>query len=896
MPLRSGEKLGPYEIVDAAGAGGMGEVYRARDTRLDRTVAIKILPSHLSTDPAMRQRLEREAKAVATLSHPNICTLFDVGHQSGVDFLVMEYLEGETLDKRLEKGPLPLDELLKVAVQVADALERSHKQGIVHRDLKPANVMLTKGGAKLMDFGLAKGSESAPLATALTEMTADAKKLTAEGTIVGTFQYMSPEQLEGHEADVRTDIFAFGEVLYEMATGKPAFSGRTKASLIASILSADPKPLSELAPMTPPALDRVVRTCLAKDPDERFQTAHDLKLQLQWIMEGGTQLGIPAPVAHRRKNRERLAWASGVILALLVAAGFLAYMRSRPRELYQFLVMPPEKTAFNFRGLAGPPAVSPDGKQVAFVATTVGQIGNRSLWLRNLDSVDARPLNGTEGAIYPFWSPDGRFLGFFSNGKLKKIEVATGVVLNICDVPEGRGGAWNEQGVIIFGQRDGALLRTTATGGGEPQKVTELVRTVTQTSHRFPYFMPDGEHFIYVAQAPETHAFFTSLSDPSKSIRLDEVTSNVAFVDGKLLYTRESTLLAQPFDTVKGTFSGEPVPIAEQVQVDPQFNFAVFSSSKNGVLAFQSGAVDVGTKLISVDRKGAETLLDTEPSMIGALALAPSGRLAMSIREPGGTHTNVWNFDPATKQKSRFTFDDQSCCPYFSPDGSKLLYASSAAAAGGSRATTVRVKPASGLGSDQVLLDTPDEVYPNGWSPDGKYVLLEKHSVTPQVRWELWALPTSGGQKPFLLLKTDADARGPSVSPDGKWLSFDGRDSGRYEAYVVPFRPDPNDATPKGKWQISNGGALQTTWSKNGKELFFSNSSYTTLFAAEIDAKGDNFTASTPKPLFDLNPHPVFNQFYFPTPDGEHFYMTVYSQGSAEPFTVTVNWTEKLKH
>ena len=451
MALQAGEKLGPYEIQAAAGAGGMGEVYRARDTRLERTVAIKILPSHLAGDPGLRQRLDREAKAVATLSHPNICTLYDVGHQSGVDFLVMEYLEGETLDQRLQKGPLPPEQLLQVAIQIADALERAHKQGIVHRDLKPANIMLTKSGAKLMDFGLAKATE-APIATALTEMTLESRKLTAEGTIVGTFQYMAPEQVEGRDADPRTDIFAFGEVLYEMATGQAAFSGRTKASLIAAILTADPKPLSQVAPMSPPALDRVVRTCLAKDPEERFQTVHDLKLQLQWIAEGGTQLGVPAPVAHRRKNRERLAWASGVILALLVAGGFLARERMQRAEVLQFVVMPPEKTNFNFRGLAGPPVLSPDGKLVAFVATVQGQIGNRALWLRSLDTVEARALAGTEGATYPFWSPDSRFVGFFAGGKLKKLEVATGVILAVCDVAEGRGGSWNEEGVILFGR------------------------------------------------------------------------------------------------------------------------------------------------------------------------------------------------------------------------------------------------------------------------------------------------------------------------------------------------------------------------------------------------------------------------------------------------------------
>jgi len=876
----------------------MGEVFRARDTRLNREVAIKILPQHLSSSGKLRERFEREARTISSLKHPNICTLYDVGRADGTDYLVLEYLEGESLADRLAKGPLAVDLVVAYGIQIADALERAHRGGVVHRDLKPGNIMLTKDGVKVLDFGLAKPMAGAALAaSAFGALTAsqETKPLTAEGTIVGTFQYMAPEQLEGKEADARSDLFGFGCVLYEMATGKRPFDGKTQASVVASILASEPPPISSLQPLTPPALERLVKTCIAKDPDERFQTAHDLKLQLKWIAEGGSQAGVPAPVAHHRRNRERLAWASGVVLALLVAAGFLLYQRTRPRALYQFTVMPPEKNAFNFRGLAGPPAVSPDGKRVAFVGTVVGRIGDRALWLRSLDSVEARPLSGTEGAIYPFWSPDGRFLGFFSGGKLKKIEIATGVVLNICDVAEGRGGAWNEQGVILFGQRDGALLRTTAAGGAEPQKVTELDRKVSQTSHRFPYFMPDGEHFIYVAQAAETHGFFTSLADPAKVTRLEEVTGNVAFVDGGLLYTRESTLLAQPFDPVKGTFSGEPAPIAEQVQVDPQFNFSVFSSSKNGVLAFQSGAVDVGTRLLSVDRKGAETLLDSEPSMIGALALAPSGKLAFSVREPGGTHTNIWNFDPVTRQKSRFTFDDQSCCPYFSPDGSKLLYASSAAVSGGSRATTIRLKPASGLGSEQVLLETPDEVYPSGWSPDGKYVVFERHAVTPQVRWEIWVVPTSGGGKPFLLLKMDADARGPGVSPDGKWLSFSGRDSGRYEIYVVPFRPDPNDATPKGKWQISSGGALQSTWRKNGKELFFSNSSYTTLLSAEITAQGDNFSAAAPKALFDLNPHPVFNQFYFPTPDGQHFYMTVYSQGSAQPFTVTVNWPEKLK-
>jgi len=890
MPLQSGPKLGPYEIQAPAGAGGMGEVYRARDTRLERTVAIKILPAHLAGDAGLRQRLDREAKAVATLSHPNICTLYDVGHQAGVDFLVMEYLEGETLDQRLQRGPLPPEQLLPIAIQIADALERAHKQGIVHRDLKPANIMLTKSGAKLMDFGLAKSTE-APIASALTEMTAENRKLTAEGTIVGTFQYMAPEQVEGREADVRTDIFAFGEVLYEMATGQPAFSGRTKASLIAAILSADPKPLSALAPMTPPALERVARTCLAKDPEERFQTVHDLKLQLQWIAEGGTQLGVPAPLAHRRKNRERLAWVSGLVLALLVTGGFLLRERLQRPQVLQFVVVPPEKTDFNFRGIAGPPALSPDGKLIAFVTTLQGQIGNRSLWLRSLDSVEPHPLAGTEGAAYPFWSPDSRFVGFFAGGKLKKLEVSTGVVLAICDVAEGRGGAWNQDGVILFGTRDGGLSRVSA-AGGLPLALTTLDKQFNQTSHRFPYFLPDGDHYIYVAQAPEPHVFWSSLSAP-KNLMLGDLNSNVAFVDGYLLYVREGTLMAQPFSPARGTLSGEPVPIGEQVQYDPQFNFAVFSASKNGEVAYQSGAVDVGTKLMLIDRSGKESLLDQEPAMIESVSLEPSGaRVALSIRE-AGTRGDIWLYQLGPKQKFRFTFDQQSCCPIFSPDGSKLVYES--AISKGAASTTLRMKAASGLGSEQVLMQSSDEFYPTSWSPDGRYVLIERDVLTPKRRWEIWAVPVNTSQPPFLLVKNADSARTPAVSPDGKWLAFAGQDTGRFEIYVVPFRPDPSNPTPAGKWQVSSGGGLEPQWSRSGKELFYNNTSYTTIFAAEITVKGDTFGVAAPKALFDLNPHPVFSNFYAPAPDGQHFYTSVYSQGSAAPFTVTLNWTERLK-
>ncbi|HLN58999.1 MAG TPA: protein kinase, partial [Thermoanaerobaculia bacterium] len=458
MALSAGTRLGPYEILASVGAGGMGEVYRARDTRLERTVAVKILPAHLSRSEEVRQRFEREAKTISSLSHPHICALYDVGNQDGTEYLVMEFLEGETLTDRLSRGALPLEQVLRCGIEIAEALDKAHRQGIVHRDLKPGNIMLTKSGVKLVDFGLAKiatfgrpldaaGREQAaasehPMAenllTALPTMMGN-MNLTQEGTILGTFQYMAPEQLEGKEADARSDIFAFGTVLYEMATGQKAFAGKSQASLIASILSAEPPAISTLSPMTPPAFDRVVRTCLAKDPDDRWQTAHDVMLQLKWIAEGGSQAGVPAPLVARRKSRERLAWGVAALLALSTVSLAALYL-ARPRVVARAVrssILPPEKTTYHFiSDAAGPPAVSPDGLQIAFTARDSS--AKAALWVRSLDSLAARELPGTNGAMYPFWSPDGRHIGFFADGKLKKIEAAGGPTLVLCDAADGR--------------------------------------------------------------------------------------------------------------------------------------------------------------------------------------------------------------------------------------------------------------------------------------------------------------------------------------------------------------------------------------------------------------------------------------------------------------------------
>src|SRR5215468_4407566 len=455
MPLSTGARLGPYELLAPLGAGGMGEVYRARDTRLERTVAVKVLPSHLSASAEVRQRFEREARTISQLSHPHICALYDVGNQDGVEYLVMEFLEGETLAERLLKGPLPADQTLRYGIEIADALDKAHRQGIVHRDLKPGNVMLTKSGIKLLDFGLARYAPTGAGASSVSVLPTQAgTNLTEKGTVLGTFQYMAPEQLEGKEADARTDIFALGTVLYEMATGKKAFSGPSQATLIAAIIGSEPPPISTVQPMVAPALDRVVKACLAKDPEDRWQTAHDVRLQLQWILEGGSQAGVAAPVVARRRTRERLAW--GLFAAAALAAAFFAagYLRRAPKpgRAVRTSVILPEKRFLNFL------AVSPDGAQLAFVAGTPG--GKRQIWLRSLDSLTAQPLASTENSDFPFWSPDGKFLAFFADGKLKKVEAAGGPAVILCDAaPNGLGGTWSREGVILFAHPSAPISR-----------------------------------------------------------------------------------------------------------------------------------------------------------------------------------------------------------------------------------------------------------------------------------------------------------------------------------------------------------------------------------------------------------------------------------------------------
>jgi len=549
MALISGMKLGPYEVLSPLGAGGMGEVYRARDSRLGRDVAIKVLPAHFCSDPVRRQRFEREAKTISSLNHPHICVLHDIGHQDGMDYLVMECVEGETLEKRLEKGPLPVEQVVKIGAEVADALGRAHRSGVVHRDLKPGNIMLTSTGAKLLDFGLAK--PVAPLGNVATLTAAASTKspVTEQGTIIGTFQYMSPEQVEGKELDGRSDIFSLGAVLYEMVTGRRAFEGKSQLSVASAILEKEPQPISAVKPLTPPALDHAVKKCLAKAPDERWQNASDLASELKWIGEAGLQAAVATP----SRKGTRLAWAI-VAVALALSAGLAAWpwLHREPQQLLITTLLPPAKARLVVNGRYGPPAISPDGASVAFIAN---EGGTQSIWIRRLDAATATRLPGTEGALYPFWSPDSRWLGFFGNGKLLKVPVSGGPPQDICAAADARGGSWGSDGTILLTPKGRASeVYGVAENGGQPFQITHLQEGMR--SHRWPYFLPDGKHFLYMASQIGTIL-------PSNQIRMASVdgkedklvllaSSNPEFADGWLLFHREGTMLAARMDVHTG--------------------------------------------------------------------------------------------------------------------------------------------------------------------------------------------------------------------------------------------------------------------------------------------------------------------------------------------------------
>jgi serine/threonine-protein kinase len=851
MPLTSGTKLGPYEITGAIGAGGMGEVYRAKDTRLDRTVAIKVLPAHLADTPEAKQRFEQEARAVSALNHPNICTLHDVGSQDGTEFLVMEFLEGETLAARLEKGALTLDQALKIGIEVADGLDKAHRAGIIHRDLKPGNIMLTKTGAKLLDFGLAKAILPAASGATLTSMamrtTPGTKPLTQQGTIVGTFQYMSPEQVEGKELDARSDLFSFGSVLYEMLTGRAAFQGKSQLSVASAILEKDPEPISTLQPMTPPALDRTVRKCLEKDPEDRWQTARDLLLELKWISESGSQAGVPAPVASHRKNRERISWAIAAVLALVAIASTIGYVQRAPKpaQLIRLSADLGGDAALSGTGFGANEVLSPDGTRLAFVA--IGADKTQRLYIRSLDQMQATALSGTENSRNPFFSPDGQWIAFFSGGKLKKVSVQGGAVVTLCDTANDRGGSWGDDGSIVFaaGNRDG--LSKISSAGGKPEPLTTLNPQAGEVTHRWPQVLPGSKDVIFTDHTSGGQfddadiAVYSAVTGKVKSLIHGGSYSHY-LPSGHLVYIHNGTLFAVPFDIKHLEVTGQSVPVVEGVASVPGTGGAQFSFSDTGTLVYLAGsAVSSDVSIYWMDAAGKFTPLHEATGDYDNPAISPDGkRLAMDITK--GNRTDIWVYEWERDTLTRLTFKgDSNSYAVWTPDGQRIVYASGEK---GGVANLWWIR-ADGGGDAQRLTESKNAQIPWSWSPDGKTLAFYQNNGATS--WDIMTMPIEGSQKtgwkpgdPKPFVNTPAVEVSPAFSPDGRWIAFYSNESGSGEVYVRPF-PGPG-----GKWQISTGGGAFPEWSRNGKELFY-RSSDLKIMVVSYTSSGDSFHADKPR-------------------------------------------------
>jgi eukaryotic-like serine/threonine-protein kinase len=898
MALSSGVRLGPYEIQDAVGAGGMGEVYRARDTRLERTVAIKILPAHLCSSPELKARFEREARAVSSLNHPHICHLYDVGEQDGAAYLVMEYLEGESLADRLRKGPVPFKQALEFAVQITDALAAAHRAGILHRDLKPGNVMLTATGAKLLDFGLAKQSPlltgtaaavsgmtpSTPTMT-LAQLSSPSKDLTQRGTVVGTFQYMAPEVLQGAEADGRSDVFSLGCLLHEMVTGRRAFEGKTQLSVLTAILEKEPEPVSQVQGISPPAFDHLVKTCLEKNPEERFQTALDVKLQLKWIAERGPQ---PLPAARRQRNmRYWLATAAILAAAVAITAAYFMFT-ARPGAVVRSSILPPSGTTFvTMAPAAGPPALSPDAARITFSARD--EQGKALLYVRALDSLTPEPLAGTDDASYPFWSPDSREIGFFAEGKLKKIDANGGPPEILCDAPIGRGGAWSKEGVIVFAPGpSNALLRVPA-GGGSAEPATKLQPARAENSHRWPQFLPDGRHFLFWARSShgaQEHTLQVGTLDSLDAKPLVKSELIGLYTTGHLLFMRNQTLMAQPFNARTLQLSGMAAPVAEHIAVNSTSYRPVFSVSDGGTLVYQSGGLQGGWKLLWFTREGKPT------GSLGALdryldpAISPDGtRVAATLLTSQGTG-DIWIFDLARGTRARLTFGASiHRYPVWSPDGKTLYYGSNEKGA-----FHIYAKATDGSGSEQTIREDEDEFELfKSISPDPQYLVYMRVATGRNAGADIHAMPLFGDRKPFPVVQNSFSNRSPAISPRGKWMAYESNESGRFEVYVTAF---PGGGA---KWQVSTNGGSFPQWRRDGKELFFVDHA-DNMMSLTVETQDNTVRLGTPQALFHALGLQNEQGPYSVTADGKKFLINSGElKEESQPFTIVQNWTAALK-
>jgi eukaryotic-like serine/threonine-protein kinase len=874
MPLAPLTRFGPYEIVGPAGAGGMGEVYRARDTRLGRDVAVKVLPAALAADPEWRRRLEREARAISALSHPNICHLYDLGHHDGVDYLVMEFLEGETLAQRLAGGPLPLEQALRLGIEIADGLHGAHRKGIVHRDLKPGNVMLTRNGARLMDFGVAKPTPGVAAAGEADHLPTEA--FTAVGTLIGTFPYMSPEQARGAEVDSRSDIFALGALLYEMITGRRAFDGESPAAVLASILERDPPSATSLQPTLPAALEDVLRGCLTKDPEERWQTAHDVKLQLQGI---GRRLGATEtkaePPPRRRPSTGLLAGlllALGMVIALAALGGRLSAPAATPPLPLRASILPPAGHSFSPNDFA----VSPDGRRIAFVATSAD--GTSTLWVQSLSSPQASQMPGSERAVFPFWSPDSRWVAFYAGDKLMRVEPGGSGVQVITDVSlNARGGAWGREEVIVFAPSVFGPLFKVPANGGVAVPATQLPEDAPGEAHRFPQFLPDGRRFLYVASWTDQRRsglYLASLDGEESRLVSSEIGDRVLLTAGQLLFVQGGVVYAQPFDSRRGALTGSPRPVVHhELTADWRFGDVPFSVSDHGLLVFQS-RLTYNSQLVWFDRSGRELGSVGAPGSMSP-AISPDGRrVAATFDSHGSGRLSLWVHDLQREVSSRLTSEGTDTALSWSGDGHWLAYSSSRALTGLYR------RLADGSGGEQRLLESGAHMLVNDYSRDGRSLLfMDFGRGTPALR----SIDVESGG----IEDVTVGAEG-AFSPDGRWIAYLGFPVGTLYLQRA-------GAEDPGRVQLFDGPGSQPRWRGDGREIYFI-SSDKRMMAVSLTERDGTLEPGPAEPLFQtriIQSRLVLFQ-YDVTPDGQRFLInSLPREDSAAPLTVLTGWSQE---
>jgi eukaryotic-like serine/threonine-protein kinase len=887
MPVVEGTRLGPYEVLSALGAGGMGEVYRARDTRLGRDVAVKVLPASFSSDKDRLLRFQQEACAAGALNHPNILSIYDVGTHDGAPYVVSELLEGETLRKRLAGTTLPQRRAIDYGLQLAHGLAAAHEKGIVHRDLKPENVFITKDGRlKILDFGLAKLIQANGIErqTDIPTRRAD----TGPGVVMGTVGYMSPEQVRGQRIDHRSDIFAFGAILYEILSGQRAFSGQSAADTMSAILREDPPDLSATNHNVSPAFERLVDHCLEKNPDERFHSARDLAFALEALsasaVSSSETVTIAAPAARRFVRRELVAWSVAILLLLIAIPLAITGLRNRRAshgEVSRFYIYPPDQTSFG----GANDFISPDGRKLLF--TVIGTDGFPQLWIRWIDSLVAQPLPGTELSAQGFWSPDSRFIAFFSKGKLRKIEATGGPVQTLADAQTSRGGTWNNDGVILLAPTfSGGLYRVSASGG-ELTAVTKLDVSRNESGHYWPQFLPDGKHFLYLVRTSKketTGIYLGSLDSPETRMLVQSDAGAKFALPGYLLFLKERALMAQPFDAQRLQLSGEPALIAEQISYNEQNGRSFFCASDNGVLVYRAGIRSL-SRLAWVDRTGKELGSLGQADALFSPALSRDEKRVAMIRADQSSGSDIWLLDIARQSSSRLTFDTAlETNPVWSPDGSRIVFSSNRLGP-----YDLYWKQSSGAGNEELLLKSESAKFATDWSSDGRFILyMETSGISGGA--DLWVLSVSENLKPIPIVQSTFDESQAKFSPDAHWIAYVTTESGTPQVYVQNFPPTDR------KWMVSIDGGRLPRWRDDGKELFYYGMNGK-LMAVTVKTDGNNFEAGSPNALFAarfvLGP-PTAAGSYSVTRDGR-FLINLPEELPATPAVIVQNWTATLK-